>query len=550
MASTLIPQRVYQPTQINACPCNSAFIADAYVSISCIKKTMDTLCDVRDDEDAKAPELPNELWVNIFNHLSHGDLLGTRVVCKHWYQLVSTSELKRKSILVITQKNLKDIINLIVYKDLKYERLEINGKWDTFSSEEQEFLIKIFKTLESDITHLRLCGSTFLPLLNNPLPKLTELDLSRMQPWDNFPIDFNKFLNVKSILMPLFRSHRLLSQLTWTLIKIPKICLERLSLNITPSPFPPVEGFLLATHASTLRWLKFGLSRPLREVELYMQDVFKTFTKLEALDITGVRDDYKRTVLQHLPEQNPLKVIALRIYSHDYDLLELIQRKWSKSLVRIDLTCHMSGNVATPFNFTSSKIRCLRLLGDEMAPEYLLDCIAPTTNKTLTVLKLHIPIPAGHLFGDLLQRLPYLIDLDLRGTQSTITDEEMNCIFRYLIHLRQLALGRCIHDNNDFPYSTDNISNLKCLQKLMSCFCPIKILQILNLNFKFIELKYLHIEPCERSSDLSVPIFLDIYKTYFPALERLSSPELDFASKSVEEMRKSFPRIRRYDLHV
>uniref|UniRef100_A0A1A9VAB1 F-box domain-containing protein n=1 Tax=Glossina austeni TaxID=7395 RepID=A0A1A9VAB1_GLOAU len=529
MGSTLIPQRINQPTQ----------------------KTMDTLCDVRDDEDAKAPELPNELWVNIFNHLSHGDLLGTRAVCKHWYQLVSTSELKRKSKLVITQQNLKDIINLMEYKDLKYERVEINGKWDNFSSEEQEFLIKIFKNLESDITHLRLCSSTFFPLLNNSLPKLTELDFSRMQPWHNFPIDFNKFLNVKSILMPLFRSHRLLSQLTWMLVKIPKLCLERLSLNITPSPFPPVEGLImLATHASTLRWLKFGLSRSLHEVELYMQDVFKTFTQLEVLDITGVREEYKRTILQNLPEQNPLKVIVLKIYSHDYDLLELIQRKWSKSLVRIDLTCHMNGNVATPFNFTSSKIRCLRLLGDEMAPEYLLDCIAPTTNKTLTMLKLHIPIPAGHLFGDLLQRLPYLIALDLRGTQSTITDEEMDYIFRYLIHLQQLALGRCTGENNDFPCSAANISNLKCLQTLMSCFCPIKTLQILNLNFKFMELKYLHIEPCERSSDLSVPIFLDIYKTYFPALESLSSLELDFTSKSVEEMRKSFPRIRRYDLHA
>lgn len=175
---------------------------------------MDTLCDVRDDENAKAPELPNELWVNILNHLSHGDLLGTRVVCKDWYQLVSTSELKRKSKLVIAQQNLKDIINLMEYKDLKYETLEINGKWNNFSSEEQQFLMKIFKNLESDITHLRLCSSTFLPLLKNSLPKLTELDFSRMQPWDNFPIDFNKFLNVKSILMPLFRSHRLLSQLT------------------------------------------------------------------------------------------------------------------------------------------------------------------------------------------------------------------------------------------------------------------------------------------------------------------------------------------------
>lgn len=335
------------------------------------------------------------------------------------------------------------------------------------------------------------------------------------------------------------------------LIKIPIIRLERLSLNSTSSPFPPVEGLImLVTHASTLCWLKFGLSRPLHEVELYMQDVFKTFTKLEVLDISGVREEYKGTVLQHLPEQNPLKVIVLKIYSHDYDLLELIQRKWSKSLVRIDLTCHMSGNVDTPFNFTSSKIRCLRLLDDEMAPEYLLDCTAPITNKTLTIFKLHIPIPAGHLFGDLLQRLPYLIALDLRGTQSTITDEEMNYIFRYLIHLRQLALGRCAHGNNDFPCSAANISNLKCLQTLMSCFCPIKILQILNLNFKFIELKYLHIEPCERSSDLSIPIFLDIYKTYFPALERLSSPELDFANKIVEEIRKSVPRIRRYDLHV
>ncbi|KAI9582439.1 hypothetical protein GQX74_009826 [Glossina fuscipes] len=517
-------------------------------------KTMDTSCGVWDDGDAKAPDLPNELWVQIFNNLSHGDLLETRVVCKHWYQLVCTSQLKRKSKLVITKRNLKDIFNLMEYKDLKYERLEIYGKWENFSSEEREFLIKIFKNLESDITQLKLYSASFLPLLNNSLPNMTELDLSCMQPWDNLSIDFKTFLNVKSILMP--RSHSRLSQLMWGLIELPEIRLERLSLNINPyrfclntaSPlfFPsPREGLImLAAYASSLRWLKFSLSGPLAEGQRYMKNVFKKFTQLEVLDITDVCNLYTRTMLQNLSERNPLKVIVLKIYSDDYDLLELIQRKWSNTLVRVDLTCHMIGNVATPLNFTSSKIRRLFLFANSMDPEYILNSIAPTINKTLTVLTLRSLSSVRQLDGNLIQRIPYLIALDLGTPCLRITDKEMDCIFRHLIHLQFLALEPCEGENYDFLRSAANISNLKRLQTLRSCFCPIKVLQILNLNFKFMELKRLCRKYCERCGGLYVPP--DVYNTYFPALEELSSFMFEVPDKDVEEMRKSLPRIRRY----
>uniref|UniRef100_A0A1A9W9K3 phospholipase A2 n=1 Tax=Glossina brevipalpis TaxID=37001 RepID=A0A1A9W9K3_9MUSC len=147
----------------------------------------------------------------------------------------------------------------------------------------------------------------------------------------------------------------------------------------------------------------------------------------------------------------------------------------------------------------------------------------PKTNKTLTELVLCGARPMGPLFGDLVQCLPNLTTLDL-DCDERITGEEMEYVFRYLINLRHLILDRCVGEN-DIKYvpSKANISNLERLQILDSCWCPIKVLQISNLNFEFRELKTLRLTSCRKAD--SVLNAVD-FKKYFPALERLLSGDL------------------------
>uniref|UniRef100_A0A1B0A402 F-box domain-containing protein n=1 Tax=Glossina pallidipes TaxID=7398 RepID=A0A1B0A402_GLOPL len=164
---------------------------------------MNTLPDTQCDKNTKAPRFPNEIWAKIFNNLSHGDLLQVNLVCKAWYQVACMPQLKRKSKLVITRHNVTDVCNFLDCKDLKYENvLVLDKRWGETSNVEYAYLLKIFDSLASNVVDLTLYQPETLLALNNVLPNLRKLDIENMLFDNDVLVDFTKFPNLKSIVMP------------------------------------------------------------------------------------------------------------------------------------------------------------------------------------------------------------------------------------------------------------------------------------------------------------------------------------------------------------
>uniref|UniRef100_A0A1B0A4C9 F-box domain-containing protein n=1 Tax=Glossina pallidipes TaxID=7398 RepID=A0A1B0A4C9_GLOPL len=398
--------------------------------------------------------LPNEIWLKIFRKVSHRTLLHISLVCRHWCKLAH-AVLKRNSQLIVTSANLEAICELLMRHGLKYGNVEIRG-WMTEKSLElnnvtQVSLLKTFQYLGSDIVRLTLYQPSILSLLNSLLPKLSNLDLSDMCFEERVSLDFSKFSNLKSLSAP---SNKLATaQLLSNLTQAPTPTtthLQKLSINISDSL---VDGLkVIAMCASSLRWLSVGSCGPLR-LESQIKETFKTLTKLKVLDISGICCETlealnaKRAILENLSQENPLKTINFGSMPVDYYTLELIITKWSCSLQCLHLPCTaLTGIFIKQLNFTRSKLRRLLLRGF-FFPD-VLNGIAPKTNKTLTELKLFDCRLTTESFCALMERLPNLRILDVRGLKTKLTDKEMLYIFEHLIHLRRLFLDPCVSENS------------------------------------------------------------------------------------------------------
>uniref|UniRef100_A0A1A9V809 F-box domain-containing protein n=1 Tax=Glossina austeni TaxID=7395 RepID=A0A1A9V809_GLOAU len=497
--------------------------------------------------------LPNEIWLKIFRKLSHRNLLHISLVCRHWCQLAH-AVLKRKSQLIVTSKNVESICELLKRRDLKFRNVEIRG-WMTEKSLQlnnvtQVSLLKTFQYLGSDIARLTLYQPSVLSLLNNLLPKLTNLDLCDMCFEENVSLDFSKFSNLKSLSAPSNKlaTGQLLSNLTQT--PTPTTThLQKLSINISDSFADGLR--VIATSASSLRWLTVGSCGPLRS-ESQIKETFKKLTHLKVLDLSGICCETlealnaKRAILENLSKDNPLKTLNLGSMPVDYYTLELIITKWSRSLQCLYLPCTaLTGIFIKQINFTRSKLRRLVLRGF-FFPD-VLNGIAPKTNKTLTELKLFDCRLTTESFCTLMERLPNLRILDVRGLKTKLTDKEMFYIFEHLIHLRRLFLDPCVSENCITDLKP-NISKLKRLEILESCVCPIKVLQLLGMEVKFKQLTTLDLKCCKRSDKLSVKTILDI-SVYFPVLESLLFQDLSRCS-SVQELRRKLPRLILLDYDI
>uniref|UniRef100_A0A1A9UCX9 F-box domain-containing protein n=1 Tax=Glossina austeni TaxID=7395 RepID=A0A1A9UCX9_GLOAU len=463
----------------------------------------------RADNAIKIDELPNEMLLEILKNLSKGDLSASSLVNKHWRQLTDAPELKRKRKFIISAENLRGVYELTTIEDLQYENVEIRNDFNKCGSVGHELLFKIFVHLGGDVVALKLYRTSTLSTLNNLLPKLIELDLTEDFLGDNELVDMNKFPKLKSLQLHGEFDTEMRSETLLSLTQTPGICLEKLSL--IGKYFFDDSLNVLATHASSLRWLKFGIHpgayllvhglkcyQDAQEKNLMLQKTFTAFTQLEVLDIRDVRNaEVTRLILNYLSEENPLHTIVLGAKIH-FTLLCLMGQKWSHTLKCLELWGSAVSNCFfQQLNLMSGKLRRLVLNSAKAAPRYILHGIAPETNGTLTELKLLKSILTGESFRNLVERLSNLTALNLKELGSPITDQEMSYIFLHLKHLRHLFLKPCStkHDIKCCR-SISNLSNLQRLETLQSCFCPVIDIQILNLKAKFTELRQLHLHAC------------------------------------------------------
>uniref|UniRef100_A0A1B0AYU3 F-box domain-containing protein n=1 Tax=Glossina palpalis gambiensis TaxID=67801 RepID=A0A1B0AYU3_9MUSC len=507
---------------------------------------MDSLSDIRDENSISLPALPNEIWLRIFSNLSHGDLLQVKLVCKYWFELAQAPQLQRKSKLVITTQNLKNICDFIKHQDFKRESVVIDEEGRGFSSEDREILLTVFKHLGSDVVRLKIYELSSLSMLSSLLPNLEELNLLDIYSQKSVSVNFNQFPNLKSLLMDGDGDGKTQMQLFSSFYQMSGIRLEALTLNI--GRFAASCLAALASHASSLRWLNlkidFDISRDVI-LQPQLEETLKNFTQLEVLHIKCHSGATARAILENLPKGNRLKTIALDFpYRDDNDVLEIVAQKWSHSLQRLELAHYtVTENSAKWLNSLSGKLNRLYLCECEYVPECLVNSIAPKTNKRLTELKLVNSNLTPKLFCDLFQRLPNLTTLDFSCNQ--ITDLEMNYLFRHLVHLRHLFLDACKSENVIKQCcSTSNISNLKNLQTLQSCLCPIKVLEISKLDFKFKELTKLYLSPCSRSKNPPATTLVDISK-YFPVLEEFCFYNVIIRHTSILSKPLCFPRLCR-----
>uniref|UniRef100_A0A1A9WHB8 F-box domain-containing protein n=1 Tax=Glossina brevipalpis TaxID=37001 RepID=A0A1A9WHB8_9MUSC len=513
---------------------------------------MTTFSDIRSDNNSTKLELPNEIWMKIFSSLTHGDLLQINLVCKDWYDLIVALNIKHKSKLVITGQNLKNIYDLMQRGTLRYKCIEIDERSNEISSVDHVLLCEIFEQIGSDIVQLKLYNLSTLSVLNNLLPNLKELDLLCVGPKKGVSIDFNKFPNLKSLKMPHFAGNYTRSHLLESLTQISRTRLEKLLLIDNYSLKDTLKA--LASHASSLRWLQLHFnswcfSRITLPLLSQLSETFKTFSHLELLDMRAIETkELKKIILENLSTENPLQTIVLRSDCMDDDvhddLLELIAQKWSGSLECLKFLCwDTTGNSVNQLSLMSGKLKSLSMYGCRLAAHDIIHSIAPKTNNKLRELNLFHSRLIGQSFCTLVQRLPNLIALNLTGCNSKVGDEEMVYIFRHLPQMRHLFLPPCISQNGiEYLCSNSNISNLKRLQTLSSCLCPINVVQILNLNVKFKELRYFKLYSCQRNP-VSKARLTDI-AAYIPALEKLFAVYLLFDNNDIQEIRKSFPRLR------
>ncbi|KAI9585126.1 hypothetical protein GQX74_000973 [Glossina fuscipes] len=532
----------YSANQLDHDPTAEAIQSDIESkSISCSKQN------IRNDETNAALALPDEMWLQIFCNLSYADLSQVNLVCKHWSQLARAPALTRKSKLVIVRENLKDICDLLERKDFKFQTVEIVDGFDSANCVEHALLLKMFQYLRSDIVQLKLDRPSSLSVLNNPLTKLKELDLSNMRLAESLSIDLSKFSKLKSLLLPYGGECHLKIQLSSPLTEMPKIRLEKLRI----ASYYPNYLNLLTTNVSSLRTLEINLVSPSLTEQIHLHEIFNKFTQLKVLRVGGfvnMIDHSTRFLLENLPKENQLKTIIVDLDAKPVEFLDLICRKWFSCIETLELRLTVfdaerrnSGNLAKRLSVLSGKLRRLSLDAREFTPQDLIHSIAPKTNTKLTELELFKPHLTGELLFTLFQRLPNLTTLDLSFSQ--LTDEEMCGIFRRLTRLRHLFLGPCCSKTNIKNLCLKpNISNLKGLRRLRSCFCPIRILWILNLNFKFNELSHLELYSCGRTRECSFSNFEEI-STYFPALEELDADGYDLCVNDITKVRNNCPRL-------
>uniref|UniRef100_A0A1B0A610 F-box domain-containing protein n=1 Tax=Glossina pallidipes TaxID=7398 RepID=A0A1B0A610_GLOPL len=464
---------------------------------------MKTSSVTRSDSKKASPKLPNEMWLKIFSNLSHEHLLQASLVCKDWCQIAWAPELKRKSKLVITRQKLKYICDIMQNNYLKCENVQLDDESGEFSSGEYKLLVQIFKHLSPHLVQVKLHGASNLSMLNNPMPKLRELDLSESWSDGIIPLHLTKSSNLKSLSMPTYDSEHLKFQLLSNLAQTAGTRLEKLSVYIGYSSIDCLGA--LRPYAQSLRCLKLELIVTQVDVivEHHLADIFNKFSRLESLHIKGPFNTTAiRIIFENLPRANRLKTIILEfcVWCNGDDLLKLIVHKWSDSLESLDLRgLVVSDDLAKQLSFISHKLHSLELcLPSALMAQNLFQTIVPKANKTLTELRLMQWRPIGELFVALIQRLTHLTTLDLRDTIPTIDGKEMDYVFLHLTRLRHLFLPQCVSENDQEDLcSKSNLSNLKGLQTLHSCLCPITALQ--DLNFKFKELTKLELQACKRS---------------------------------------------------
>uniref|UniRef100_A0A1B0A868 F-box domain-containing protein n=1 Tax=Glossina pallidipes TaxID=7398 RepID=A0A1B0A868_GLOPL len=509
------------------------------------KNILCSMQNVRNDETNSALALPNEMGLQIFCNLSHGDLLEVKLVCKHWSQLTRASALTRKSKLAIARENLKDICDFLEHNDFKFQTVEIVEEFDDPNGVEYALLLKMFKYLRSDIVQLKLNIPLTLSMLNNPLPKLKELDLSDMKFSDSVSLDLSKFSKLKSLLLPYGGEYHIKIQLLSPLTAMPKIRLEKLRIDT----YYPNWLNLLTLNASSLRRLEINLASLSVAKQIHLREIFKKFAQFKVLRRGGVVemiDQSVRFLLENLPKENRLKAITIDLDGGPQEVLYLITREWFSCIESLGIRLILfgaagrdSGNLAEWLSVISGKLRRLTLGPTKFTPQELLHSIAPKINTKLTELDLFKPHLTEELLLGLSQRLPNLMELDLGYSQ--LTDEEMCDIFRHLTCLRHLFLGPCCAKQDIKNLcSKPNISSLKGLRKFRSCVCPIAVVGILNLNFNFNELSHLALYSCRRPRERSFSNFEEI-SSYFPALEELDA---DGYVNDITKVHKNCPRLR------
>ncbi|KAL9896874.1 uncharacterized protein ACN2A1_007105 isoform 1-T3 [Glossina fuscipes fuscipes] len=516
---------------------------------------VDSLSDLQSDVNMTALALPNEIWIIIFNNLSYEDVMQASLVCKEWCQLIRATVLRDKTRLVITQGNLRNICELVGNQSLNYESVEVDEKWNVFNNAEVEFLRKIFKYSGSIITKLKLYRTSTTAALLNFLPKLKELDLSDANEVEIERMDISKFPNLKSAhvlkydknysrIYPILFTD--LPRISTTSDEILTMCIDIYSVDLFN---------MLERHSSSLRCLNIRLcpsgSLALRD-RLPLQETFRKLTHLEELNIADSTivdrsdNEFAKIVLESLPKESRIKTILLGHSLEDEQFLELIIEKWFISLARVYLfNWIISENTINRFKFLSGKYRLTFSIqvGDWLDFTHWW---TPYTNKNSIDLKLFFLYLTPKRLWDLFKRLPNVTALEVKRLIFSTNDEVMGYVFHHLTNLRHLSLHHSWKHRTNIKYlcSKPRISNLKRLQTLRSCLCPIKVLKIFKSNFQFKELTKFELLLCERFKRISLRE-LEIISTYVPALEEFCSDGLDYNSNYLQEMRRIFPRLRR-----
>uniref|UniRef100_A0A1A9UX27 F-box domain-containing protein n=1 Tax=Glossina austeni TaxID=7395 RepID=A0A1A9UX27_GLOAU len=523
------------------------------------KKMSDTLIAYpMDAQETQLPDLPNEIWIKLFTYLTHGDLQQVKLVCKHWCDLCRVPELKRKSKLVITAHNLKDLSQVLksspeICEYLQYECLELHGV------KVQKDLLTAFEYLGYYIRQLKLHESPVFCVLNDYLPELEELILTRIpsvQSYvNNFSVDLYKFPKFKSLHMSCAGvTYYIKIQLLRNLIYDQCEHLERLSLEFDRTQ----EDLILYTlelHADSLRQLGIGNhwnSKPSTLIK--WQRTFEKFSKLEVLKITGnCGYNWLKIILESLGAENRLRAIDLSgSFELSDDLLKLIVRKWANSVESLDLMfCQcITDDGLKQLGAIKNKLHHLNLAKCRLTAEGLLQGLVENTNYALRSLNLsHITSMAEGCICLLAQRLCNLTTLNLENCYEAVTDSSLYYIFRYLKRLRHLVLDDCIHITDGGLIGADPskpaISNLKGLQTLSLRGCCNLSNRSLREALNFQELRKLELSYCHNISSSGIEGLVQ----HCPALEDLTiSSCFMLADNSVLQIVLGLPRLRKLNV--
>lgn len=129
------------------------------------------------------------------------------------------------------------------------------------------------------LVQVKLRGASNLSMLNNPMPKLRELDLSESWLDGIIPLHLTKSSNLKSLSMPIYDSKHLKFQLLSNLAQTDGTRLEKLSVYIGYSSIDRLGA--LRPYALSLRWLKLELFVTQVDfiLEQQLADIFNKFTR-------------------------------------------------------------------------------------------------------------------------------------------------------------------------------------------------------------------------------------------------------------------------------